>query len=220
MDKNQLRNEYRKAQGEMFRVTKLCEANGIQVFDRAPELAEENVKNCCLVPNRVEIIKRISEFIPNPVCVEVGVDTGNFSRKLLDLLKPLKLHLIDRELERISPENRIVLDSDPRVEFLSGDSYECLSSFEDQYFDIIYIDANHSYIGVNRDIQISKYKIKDGGYLVFNDYTVWSPKACGSNGVARAVNEFCRREGYEFRYLCIQGLFYNDVAITKIYVNA
>jgi len=41
--------------------------------------------------------------------------------------------------------------------------------FEDNYFDIIYIDGNHSTLYVLQDALTSLRKLKSGGYLIFDD---------------------------------------------------
>ena len=56
--------------------------------------------------------------------------------------------------------------------------------FPDKRFDMILIDADHSYEGVKRDYAAYKNKLKDGGILVFHDFndSMW-------DGIAQACNE-------------------------------
>jgi len=42
---------------------------------------------------------------------------------------------------------------------------------------------------------------------------VWSPASMFHCGVARAVNEFCLKNPYKFRYLALQPMMYNDVML-------
>ena len=58
-------------------------------------------------------------------------------------------------------------------------------------------------------------KLKEGGHLVFNDYTTWSPSSMSRCGVAKAVNEFCVENDWELVYLAFQSLMYNDLVIRK-----
>lgn len=62
-----------------------------------------------------------------------------------------------------------------------GFSYDLVNSFEDNYFDFIYIDGNHEYENVKKDIELYLPKTKQiiGGH----DYQKEWP------GVVRAVNE-------------------------------
>lgn len=54
-------------------------------------------------------------------------------------------------------------------------------SFEDESLDFIFIDADHSYEGVKKDITLWSPKVKTGGYIVGHDID-WE-------GVKRAVEE-------------------------------
>lgn len=51
-----------------------------------------------------------------------------------------------------------------------GYSHTILPTLPDNYFDIIYIDGNHSPIYVLEDAVLSFRKLKSGGYLIFDDY--------------------------------------------------
>jgi predicted O-methyltransferase YrrM len=51
-----------------------------------------------------------------------------------------------------------------------GFSHAILPSFEDESFDIIYIDGNHEPEYVLEDAVLSFRKLKVGGYLIFDDY--------------------------------------------------
>lgn len=61
---------------------------------------------------------------------------------------------------------------------------ERVQDFEDDYFDIILIDADHSYEGVKNDCLTYMNKLKSDGNLVFHDYN------CGMwTGVSKLCNE-------------------------------
>ena len=56
------------------------------------QLKERNVKNCKLLLNRDELISYIPK---NSIIAELGVDRGDFSQKLIDVINPQLLCLID-----------------------------------------------------------------------------------------------------------------------------
>ena len=80
------------------------------------------------------------------------------------------------------------------------DSEKAADMFPDEYFDFIYIDADHSYEGVVRDLKAWWPKIKKGGLFCGDDYIpddgdIWltgqgDPVYAGKFGVRKAVNEF------------------------------
>jgi len=90
-----------------------------------------------------------------------------------------------------------------------------LASFPDEHFDWIYVDGDHSYDGVTRDIRVARTKVKQGGLLIFNDFTLWSPVECIDYGVPHAVCELSAQHGFEFVYSALHPHLYNDVALRR-----
>lgn len=64
-----------------------------------------------------------------------------------------------------------------------GNSNEIHKIFHDNYFDMIFIDADHDYDAVKKDLINYHPKLKKGGVFAGHDYT----ENCG---VVTAVNEF------------------------------
>ena len=90
-----------------------------------------------------------------------------------------------------------------------------LKQFPDSYFDFIYFDGDHSYHGVKRDIEAGKSRVKEEGFLIFNDYTYWSPAECMEYGVIQAVNELCREDEWKIVYFALGYYMYCDVALKR-----
>jgi hypothetical protein len=177
-----------------------------------PTITEKHLENCCLLSGRETILKKMK---PGGVIAEVGVLTGDFSRSILDLCSPSKLHLIDINL-RNSVHERFRTEIDAGViQLHQGDSSSILEGFPNNYFDFIYIDADHNYPGVKRDIQAGKSKVKQDGFLIFNDYTYWSPIECMPYGVIQAVNEVCIEDNWEMIYFALGYYMYCDVALKR-----
>lgn len=72
-------------------------------------------------------------------------------------------------------------------------SSQYLKNIPDNFYDIIYLDGDHSYAGVKEDLENAFLKIKDGGYIMGHDYEMNTAKAHHSYdfGVKQAVDEFC-----------------------------
>lgn len=188
-------------------------AAGNKYLNPAPELGYEHLQECELLPNRFEILKRLPR---HGRVAEVGVDRGDFSVRILETALPSELVLIDIDTGRISAENRHKLEASGVTQIIQGDSSTKIAELEDESFDWIYIDGDHKYDGVKKDIEAALPKVKKSGLLAFNDYTVWSPQSMFHCGVARAVNELCRNDGWRLVYLCLHSLFYNDVVVARI----
>lgn len=184
----------------------------IPYLDRAAELPQALLANCRIIQNRLEMVK----LLPKKAAVaEIGTDKGAFARHILENCQPRELHIFEIDTSRIVPENLRKGLEDRIVSVHTGDSAHLMSTMPDGYFDWIYIDGDHSYEGVKRDITASARKVKPGGFLVFNDYATWSPSSMSRCGVARAVNEFCIAEGWELAFFAFQSMMYNDVAVRQ-----
>ncbi|PSB19813.1 class I SAM-dependent methyltransferase [filamentous cyanobacterium Phorm 46] len=185
----------------------------------SPILQNCHVKNCRLVESRAKML----EYLPkDSVVAEVGTQYGLFAEKILSIVKPKKLHLIDYNFDlfkaEVSQQQKIIFQEgieNGTIELHEGDSSTILASFPEEYFDWIYIDADHAYEGVYKDIYEAYTKVKSDGMLVFNDYTNWSVCEIIPYGVAKAVNEFCIANNWEVVFLALQFLGYHDIAIKK-----
>lgn len=63
--------------------------------------------------------------------------------------------------------------------------------FPDEYFDLVYVDADHSYQGCKEDLEAWWPKVKKGGFFTGDDYTRNRAKYTGVVfGVIEAVQEF------------------------------
>jgi len=80
----------------------------------------------------------------------------------------------------------------PFARFLNMSSIEAAEKFPDEYFDFIYIDGDHSYLGVCADLATWQNKVKKGGFIAGHDYDV-DPGFC----VNRAVDGFAASKNTE-----------------------
>jgi hypothetical protein len=104
-----------------------------------------------------------------------------------------------------------------RAIMIRADSYNGSLMFQNESLDFVYIDANHAYEYVREDIDYWYRKVRKGGYLMGHDYIAmdWynDPNFMANGkdkhiyaangfyfgvfGVNPAVDEFCKRGGYE-----------------------
>lgn len=163
-----------------------------------------------LVPDR----KLVFDDIPSGGRVaEVGTQEGIFARFLLDRLKPVELHLFDIDVAPlVARGDRELLD------FASvhvGDSSTLLGEFPDDYFDVIYVDGDHAYEGVRRDADVAVRKVRPGGWLIFNDFTIWSPVECIDYGVPYVVCEILQSPDWMVTHFAFHPLGYHDIALRR-----
>lgn len=135
--------------------------------------------------------KLLEEMPKGGRCAEIGVWNGGFSREILDVTDPAELVLIDPWdllAARSESEHTHGRHSDAafmegmyrNVSALYGDldtvsirkgfSVEVLESFPDDYFDWVYIDGNHLFDAVRRDLALSFRKVRPGGIVAGDDF--------------------------------------------------
>ncbi len=93
-----------------------------------------------------------------------------------------------------------------------GDSSIFLAEFPDDYFDGLYLDGEHTYEGVRKDVEVARHKVEPGGYNVFNDYTIWSAVEFMPYGVPYVLHQLAIDHGWTMMHLALNPLFYCDVA--------
>lgn len=137
------------------------------------------------------------------VGIEIGVQNGNFSKTILDN-SDIYLYLVDawryfpegyvdkcnvdpsRHIKRMVNTTKKLLPHEGRFTLIRDISINASKLFDDDFFDFIYIDANHSYESVLEDLKLWYPKVKTGGIISGHDYTTDLP----SIDVKRAVDEF------------------------------
>ena len=164
-----------------------------------------------LFEDRNMMIKHYSNLISEPKILEIGIFKGEFMDYIINNCGPCSVDGVDIFEGVIcsgnSDGNNVVyypLDiayeqlsekykENKNVRLIKSDSSTHLRSVKNEYYDIIYIDGDHSYNGVKKDLRKSFNKIKNGGYIMGHDYEMNMNKAKNvyNFGVKQAVDEFC-----------------------------
>lgn len=130
-------------------------------------IVEVGVRKC---QNATRILRSVcGEFIDE----YWGVDIWQPGRHKNSIAQWEKVYEVAQYMER----------NIPQLQLKKMRSVEAAKTFEDGYFDLVYIDANHRYIPVQEDIAAWWPKLKQGGAMTGHDYTP------GFGGVRRAVLE-------------------------------
>ncbi len=173
---------------------------------------------------KVTFIKRFSQQLPTRIeflfslpmfgtVAEIGVSEGSFSKCILHINKPKALHLIDCwEYQKSpaytnDPSNASQQEQDRRFKNVQKTfqqyknvyihkvySLAAAKTFPKEYFDWIYIDANHTYNAVKKDLEAWYPKVKKTGIIAGHDYT---KKPFFPIGVIQAVDEFMQKHDME-----------------------
>jgi hypothetical protein len=135
----------------------------------------------------------LEQLDKNSKIVEVGVWKGDFSKQILSISRPNLLVLVDSwtfdekvrgcapQVSGEEPLNQNFFDQAKKdtfdkfkniqnVHILDLNSLEASSKYEDNFFDYIYIDAEHTYKAVTKDLEVWYPKLKKNGTLFGDDY--------------------------------------------------
>ncbi|MFA5696155.1 MAG: class I SAM-dependent methyltransferase [Bacilli bacterium] len=84
------------------------------------------------------------------------------------------------------------------VEIYREYSFDAVKMFDDNFFDFVYIDGDHSFEGCLKDIKDWYPKVKSGGILAGDDYVKWTNRLGVEFGVIKAVNHFSKKNNINF----------------------
>lgn len=198
----------------------------------APRLPPHLLANARMLPNRLDVLPLLPK---SGVVVEVGVALGGFSEHLIRECEPghfiaidtFQLHdlplfwgqprshwfgeLTHGEFYRRRFEAVIRAG---KASVIERDSTVALQGLADGSVDILYLDADHSYDSVARELSVIKRKMKPGGTLIMNDYIM--ADAGGPYGVIQATNEFMVAENWEMIYFTLEPNMYCDAVLRKL----
>jgi hypothetical protein len=148
------------------------------------------------------------------ICMEIGVWKGHFSKQILSK-KPKRLYLVDpwlyqdpeivgnkwysgiaakkqQDMDDIYYNNvwKFACREDVDVRLIKGKSDDILPLLPENHFDWVYIDGNHEYDFVYRDLINCLRLVKNGGFITGDD-VLW-PNDDGILTVKKALEQFVK----------------------------
>ncbi len=139
-------------------------------------------------------INKIQLFDKPLMGVEIGVASGKHAKQILNFLNikqlvlvdPWKVHSDDWQADNTSPKGLDKFDdtfhennykkavknfsNNPKVKIIRDYSVNAAKMFDDKYFDFVYLDGDHSYEGVKKDLDSWYPKLKKFGVMCGDDY--------------------------------------------------
>lgn len=184
----------------------------------------------------LDLIWDLNNIVGKGVGVEVGVYRGDLSKEILRLWDNGTMFLIDiwrkvgkeytdfcnndEQLGYMMEVCEVIKGKEDRANLIRATSETASTLFQNESLDFVYIDANHSYDHVKKDLELWFPKVKKGGVFAGHDYINidwygddnFLPNGkdkhlynindgkmyySGVFGVNPAVDEFCEKYGYE-----------------------
>jgi hypothetical protein len=201
-----------------------------------PDIYDETKNMCSIFETRNGMITHVASKIIKPAILEIGVFRGEFLDYIVQNCDPGLVDAVDlfqgiTESGDVDGNDVIKYDvgksylelSDKykhasNIKIIKSDSSTFLKSQPDNFYDMIYIDGDHTYNGVKNDLLQSFLKIKNGGYIMGHDYELNLRKAKIHHvfGVKKAVDEFCASYKQTLSAKGIDGCVSYCIKINKI----
>jgi predicted O-methyltransferase YrrM len=150
-----------------------------------------------------EIIPTLMANVENPVGIEIGVLHGETTAFLMETMPNLVLYGIDPYAEYKDWDGNIVHENDfvyrsmeartskyDNFTHLRMTSDDAVNMFEDESMDFVFVDGDHSYSQVKKDLANWYPKVRKGGLFCGHDYSAIMD-------VKLAVDEFIKTQNME-----------------------
>ncbi len=167
---------------------------------------------------------KLLRYLPNRSSVaEIGVYKGKFSRKILMRTRPKRLVLVDAwdidvkggHIPHIDSHGKKTFSSLARslprklkiyCPFTDISTHQSLSAdaavdYKDGEFDWIYVDADHSYEGVKKDLEAWAPKVCSEGFILGHDFSNQEAAVNANFGVMEAVRDFVAENEFHLVFL-------------------
>jgi hypothetical protein len=176
-------------------------------------LEPHHVDGCKAILDRITLLQQMPK---NAIVAEIGVDRGRFAERIYEVTQPSKLHLIDifqhgYQLESVNS----IFKNKQNIEIHQADSAQAGSLFEDEYFDWIYIDTDHTFERTKAELNAFANKIKPGGFISGHDYFQVGISNGFSYGVMSAVHEFVAINNWKLYAVTLEPLENQSFVIQK-----
>jgi spermidine synthase len=161
----------------------------------------------------------------NSIILEIGVFKGDFAKEILKITRPSELYLVDiwegrwgsgdkdgNNYVEIGDMEAVYLNlfnqtkDKTNIHVIRAKAVSFLQSCEDNSFDVIYVDGDHTEEAVYNDMVNSFAKIKPGGLLMGHDY---------HHQIEIAVNRFCHNYNQTIEYVTEDGCPSFCIKVTK-----
>lgn len=183
----------------------------VPYVERAPDLDAALLADARVAASRALLLESLPK---GGVVAELGTADLGRSRALAEATRPRALHLFVPASETGEPTGLAEL-LPGRTTVHAGDPALLLGQQPAEAFDLVVLGGDASYAGALRGLVAAEARLRPGGLLVVNDYTVWSVASMSRSGVARAANEFANSRRWPVAALALQSAGYYDLCLRR-----
>jgi hypothetical protein len=230
---------YRRLSAASRRWLKLRSGVEMTVSERYPDwpviptIGNEHLVDARLHANRKSMVASLPIAHGGKIA-EIGVFKGAFSTFLIEELKPRQFFGFDtfamhkwvnrngitgsqlfEGLTHRQYYERAMAKFRDIVVPVEGLSAQTLRGYTDRSFDLVYVDAGHSYADVKADASSAVDMVSQTGFLVFNDYILVGPADYTPYGVVPVVNDLVVNHGWVIVGYALEDYLFCDIALRR-----
>ncbi len=179
---------------------------------QAVGIRSELMPACRTFADRIEMLAALPK---GKVFAEIGIYSGDFSAKILELNQPREFHSYNWDFKYVKPENIDILKSYEGVFFHEGDPDFVFTVHPPSTFDIIYLNKSKNYAAIRRELAYCLERLNPDGILVVHDFTAWDPVQGIPYGVMPAVCQFVNEQSLEVVYMSLHPRGFCDIALRR-----
>jgi hypothetical protein len=198
-----------------------------------PTVGNEHLADARLHANR----KSMVASLPVPQggkIAEIGVFKGGFSTFLIEVFKPRQFFGFDsfamhKRINRRGISGTQLFEGLTHRQYyeremakfgdivvpVEGLTAQTLHRYTDRSFDLVYVDADHSYAEVKADAASAAEMVSETGFLVFDDYNLIDPGSYTPKGVVPVVNDLVVNHGWVIVGYALEEYLYCNIALRR-----
>ena len=198
-----------------------------------PAIGNEHLTDARLHANRKSMVASLPVSQGGKIA-EIGVFKGGFSTFLIEELKPRQFFGFDafamhKRINRRGITGAQLFEGLTHRQYyeramakfgdivvpVEGLTTQTLPGYTDRSFDLVYVDAGHSYAEVKADAVFAAEMVSETGFLVFNDYILVDPGNYLPYGVVPVVNDLVVNQGWTIVGYALEEYLYCDIALRR-----
>ncbi len=177
-----------------------------RLIPRTP-IEHRHVSGCAVLPSTLDLLEALPK---GSIVAEIGVAEGKLTRKILDICRPRRLHLIDAWMSSRYADGLSIVSDSFKAEIAAGSvavnrgaSTDVLATFPDAYFDWVYLDTAHSFNVTWDELILCDTKVKSDGRIAGHDFCSGNPVTPVVYGVVQACHKFCVEHDWRYAFITL-----------------
>ena len=163
------------------------------------EKTQEQVVEETLEASDIQNVEKVSADNASTTTADNVAEIADYlNPELFNDVKTLSVSDLDENANSTDPSDEIEKNI---ISIYRSDSINATNLFDNEFFDWIYIDTDHSYETTCKELNSWSSKVKQEGVIAGHDYMMGNWLKTQRYGVIEAVHQFCVEDNWQIIYL-------------------